>query len=57
MLTKGINFVNFKIKKNSNLVKKNLKSILKSKNEEIKEVSDEKKLTFENLILKKIKKN
>ena len=31
--------------------------ISKSKNEEIKEVSDEKKLTFEDLILKKIKKN
>ena len=31
MLTKGINFVNFKIKKNSPLVKKNLISILKSK--------------------------
>jgi len=39
MLTKGINFVNFKIKKNSTLVKKNLISILKSKNEVLNSLS------------------
>tara|TARA_B100000902_G_C27250939_1_gene885227 strand:+ start:345 stop:1505 length:1161 start_codon:yes stop_codon:yes gene_type:complete len=51
MLTKGINFVNFKIKKNTSLVKKNLISILKSKNEVLNSLSRNYKNNFTKKIL------
>jgi len=56
MLTKGINFVNFKIKKNSPLVKKNLISILKSKNEVLNSLSQNYKNNFTKKLLHKYKK-
>ena len=56
MLTKGINFVNFKIKKNSTLVKKNLISILKSKNEILNSLSQNYKNNFTKKLLHKYKK-
>ena len=56
MLTKGINFVNFKIKKNSTLVKKNLISILKSKNEVLNSLSQNYKNNFTKKLLHKYKK-
>jgi len=56
MLTKGINFVNFKIKKNSSLVKKNLISILKSKNEVLNSLSQNYKNNFTKKLLHKYKK-
>ena len=56
MLTKGINFVNFKIKKNSSLVKKNLISILKSKNEVLNSLSKNYKNSFTKKLLHKYKK-
>ena len=56
MLTKGINFVNFKIKKNSTLVKKNLISILKSKNEVLNSLSKNYKNNFTKKLLHKYKK-
>ena len=56
MLTKGINFVNFKIKKKSSLVKKNLISILKSKNEVVNSLSQNYKNNFTKKLLHKYKK-
>ena len=56
MLTKGINFVNFKIKKNSTLVKKNLVSLLKSKNEVLNSLSQNYKDNFTKKLLHKYKK-
>jgi len=56
MLTKGINFFNFKIKKNSTLVKKNLISILKSKNEVLNSLSQNYKNNFTKKLLHKYKK-
>ena len=56
MLTKGINFVNFKIKKNSTLVKKNLISILKSNNEVLNSLSQNYKNNFAKKLLNKYKK-
>ncbi|WP_435085573.1 glucose-6-phosphate isomerase [Candidatus Pelagibacter bacterium nBUS_33] len=56
MLTKGINFVNFKNKKNSILVKKNLISILKSKNEVLNSLSQNYKNNFTKKLLHKYKK-
>ena len=56
MLTKGINFVNFKIKNNSTLVKKNLKSLLKSKNEILNSLSQNYKNSFSKKLLHKYKK-
>ena len=56
MLTKGINFVNFKTKKNSTLVKKNLISILKSNNEVLNSLSQNYKNNFTKKLLFKYKK-
>jgi len=56
MLTKGINFVNFKIKKNSTLVKKHLKSIFKSKDEVLNSLSQNYKNSFSKKLLHKYKK-
>ena len=56
MLTKGINFVNFQIKKNSILVKKNLISLLKSKNEVLNSLSHNYKNNFTKKLLYKYKK-
>ena len=56
MLTKGINFVNFKIKKNTSLIKKNLISILKSKNEVINSLSRNYKNNFTKKILYNFRK-
>ena len=56
MLTPGINFTNFKIKKQLSLVKKNLISILKSKNEVINSLSQNYKNSFTKKLLFKYKK-
>ena len=56
MLTPGIDFINFKIKKHSSLVKKNLASILKSKNEAINSLSQNYKNSFTKKFLLKYKK-
>ena len=56
MLTTGINFINFKIKKQSLLVKKNLISILKSKNEVVNSLSQNYKNSFTKKLLHKYKK-
>ena len=56
MLTPGIDFINFKIKKHSSLVKKNLASILKSKNEVINSLSQNYKNSFTKKFLLKYKK-
>ena len=56
MLTKGINFVNFKIKKKSLLIKKNLKFILKSKNEVLNSLSQNYKDNFTKKLKLKYKK-
>ena len=46
MLTTGINFTNFKIKKKLSTVKKNLTSILKKKNEVLNSLSQDYKSSF-----------
>ena len=56
MLTKGINFVNFKIKNKSTLVKKNLISLLKSNSEALNSLSQNYKNNFTKKILHKYKK-
>ena len=56
MLTKGINFVNFENKKSSPLVKKNLTSILKSKNEVLNSLSQSYKNSFTKKFTHKFKK-
>ena len=56
MLTPGINFTNFKIKKQSSLVKKKLISILKSKNEVVNSLSQNYKNSFTKKLLHKYKK-
>ena len=56
MLTSGINFINFKNNKQSSLVKKNLISILKSKNEVLNSLSQYYKNSFTKKILQKYKK-
>ena len=56
MLTSGINFINFKNNKKSSLVKKNLISILKSKNEVLNSLSQNYKNSFTKKILQKYKK-
>ena len=57
MLTKGVKFTNFKIKKNSLLIKKKLISLLKSKNEILNSLSQNYKDNFTKKILLKYKKN
>ena len=57
MLTKGIKFTNFKIKKNSLLIKKKLISLLKSKNEILNSLSQNYKDNFTKKILLKYKRN
>jgi glucose-6-phosphate isomerase len=57
MLTKGVKFTNFKIKKNSLLIKKKLISLLKSKNEILKSLSQNYKDNFTKKILLKYKRN
>ena len=56
MLTSGINFINFKIKKESLLIKKKLGSILKSKNEVLNSLSQNYKNSFTKKFLHKYKK-
>ena len=56
MLTSGINFINFKKKKHSSLIKKNLTSILKSKNEVLNSLSQNYKNSFTKKLLLKYKK-
>ena len=46
MITSGINFINFKIKKKSNLVKKFFFSLLEKKNEVLNSLSKEYKNSF-----------
>ncbi|MDA8670679.1 glucose-6-phosphate isomerase [Candidatus Pelagibacter sp.] len=57
MLTKNVKFTNFKIKKNSLLIKKKLISLLKSKNEILNSLSQNYKDNFTKKILLKYKKN
>ncbi len=56
MITSGINFTNFKIKKNTNLVKKFLFSLLEKKTEVINSLSQNYKNNFDKKILEKYKK-
>ena len=56
MFTSGINLINFKPKKHSSLVKKNLVLILKSKNEVLNSLSQNYKNSFAKKILSKYKK-
>ena len=56
MLTSGINFVNFNVKKHSSFVKKKLISILKSKNEVVNSLSQNYINRFSKKILSKYKK-
>ena len=56
MITSGINFTNFKIKKKTNLVKKFLFSLLEKKTEVINSLSQNYKNNFDKKILKKYKK-
>ena len=57
MLTSGINFKNFEIKKKISLVKKNLNSILKKKNEVINSLSQDYKSSFDKNFLYQYKKS
>ena len=57
MLTKSVKFTNFKIKKNSLLIKKKLISLLKSKNEILNSLSQNYKDNFTKKILLKYKRN
>jgi len=57
MLTTGINFTNFKIKKKLPVVKKNLTSILKKKNEVLISLSQDYKSSFNKNFLHKYKKS
>ena len=57
MLTTGINFTNFKIKKKLPVVKKNLTSILKKKNEVLNSLSQDYKSSFNKNFLHKYKKS
>jgi len=56
MITSGINFINFKIKKKSNLVKNFFFSLLKKKNEVINSLSKEYKNSFNKKAINKYKK-
>ena len=56
MITLGINFTNFKIKKKTNLVKKFLFSLFEKKTEVINSLSQNYKNNFDKKILKKYKK-
>jgi len=56
MITSGINFINFKIKKKSNLVKNFFFSLLKKKNEVINFLSKEYKNSFNKKAINKYKK-
>ena len=56
MLTSGIDFINFNVKKHSSLVKKNLISILKSKNEVVNSLCQNYKNNFSQKFLSKYKK-
>jgi len=56
MITSGINFINFKIKKKSNLVKNFFFSLLKKKNEVINSLSKENKNSFNKKAINKYKK-
>jgi glucose-6-phosphate isomerase len=56
MITSGINFINFKIKKKSKLVKNFFFSLLKKKNEVINSLSKEYKNSFNKKAINKYKK-
>jgi len=56
MITSGINFINFKIKKKSNLIKNFFFSLLKKKNEVINSLSKEYKNSFNKKAINKYKK-
>jgi len=55
MLTSGINFINFKIKKSSPLVRKRLVALLKSKNEVVNSLSENFKNSYKKKFLQKYK--
>ena len=56
MLTKSINFKNFKLKKNNNKIKKDLKIILEENNEVLKSLSKNYKNSYNKEIILKFKK-
>ena len=56
MLTSGIDFINFNVKKHLLFVKENLISIIKSKNEIVNSLSQNYKNSFSKKILSKYKK-
>ena len=56
MLTSGIDFINFNVKKHLSLVKENLISIIKSKNEIVNSLSQNYKNSFSKKILSNYKK-
>ncbi len=56
MITRGINFKNFKIKKSSQLVKKNLNELLKEKNEIIQSLKKNYRNSFDSNFIKKYRK-
>ena len=56
MITSGINFINFKIKKKSNLVKNFFFSLLEKKNEVLNSLSKEYKNSFNKKAINKYKK-
>ncbi len=56
MITRGINFKNFKIKKSSHLVKKNLNELLKEKNEIIHSLKKNYRNSFDSNFIKKYRK-
>ena len=55
MLTSGIDFINFKIKKSSPLVRKRLVALLKSKNEVVNSLSENFKNSYKKKFLQKYK--
>ena len=56
MITRGINFKNFKIKKSSNLVKKNLNKLLKENNEIIYSLKKNYRNSFDANLIKRYRK-
>ena len=56
MLTKNINFKNFRVKTNNNKIKKDLNIILKENNEILKSLRPSYKNSYHNKTIKKFKK-
>ena len=56
MFTSRINFTNFKLRKNKNLINKNLKILLNENNEILKSLGKNYKNSYDKEIIKKFKK-